>query len=86
MFKAKIKIVKYVSATALVPRLWKEWFWGEASEDAPFSWGDNDHTLVTGARFLQHCLRTLETPAQKAMLTERVQAMVPAGVYIDLET
>lgn len=30
-------------------------FWEIISSDAPFSWGDNNRTLIAACRFLDHC-------------------------------
>ena len=49
----------YVDATELVPKEWY-WFWSDFSDSCPFSYGDNNLTLVTVARFLDHCETVLQ--------------------------
>jgi hypothetical protein len=50
-----VRECEFVEASELVPRHWQEWFWSLVSENAPFSWGDNNRTLVTADSFLEHC-------------------------------
>lgn len=50
---------KYVELNALVPPGWNS-FWARISENAPFSWGDNNRSLVTASDFLRHVGNTLE--------------------------
>ena len=51
--------VKYVDATELVPKEWEDWFWSDFSSDCPFSFGDNNVTLITVERFLDRCTDVL---------------------------
>lgn len=45
----------YYDACNLIPESWSaEGFWGYFSDGAPFSWGDNNITLVTVERFIEH--------------------------------
>ena len=37
--------------SALFPEEWYSWIFDAISSDAPFSWGDTEHTLVTADRF-----------------------------------
>jgi hypothetical protein len=76
---------KFVAATSLVPRGWDKWFWPEISENAPFSWGDNDHSLVNAQDFADHCERVLRRDRSWKIkrFLRRVRAL---KVYIDLET
>lgn len=53
--KPKLETCKFILLTVLVPNEWAKWFYGIISEDAPFSWGDNNRTLVTANRLLEHC-------------------------------
>ena len=48
-------VVELVEITSLVPEHWASWFYAVISEDAPFSWGDNNRTLVTAERLHDHC-------------------------------
>jgi hypothetical protein len=44
----------FYELTDIVPPAWREWFYARISESAPFSWGDNNRTLVTTGRLLDH--------------------------------
>ena len=52
--------VELIPLTSLVPDEWTHWFYGRISEDAPFSWGDNNRTLVTASRLLSHAIDRLD--------------------------
>jgi hypothetical protein len=52
--------VKFFEITSLVPSHWRTWFYAAISEDAPFSWGDNNRTLVTAERLHDHCADVLD--------------------------
>ena len=49
-----IETVKFVEVSTIVPECWKDWFFNDISENAPFSWGDNNRTLVSSERFMDH--------------------------------
>ena len=49
---------RYVPATSLVPRNWDSWFWERFSENAPFTWGDNNRSLVDFESFIEHAAET----------------------------
>lgn len=79
----------FVEACDLVPREWDNWFWGAISENAPFSWGDNNRSLVCACDFLDHCKNRID-PADYPCCTEdferfceRVESL--GSLYIDLE-
>jgi len=46
--------VTFVPVTSIVPESWEEWFYDKISANAPFTWGDNNRTLVTASRFAIH--------------------------------
>jgi len=52
--------VKFFEITSIVPSDWSHWFFQAISENAPFSWGDNNRTLVTAERLHDHCVDALE--------------------------
>jgi hypothetical protein len=88
----KLQSCVFVSATSLVPKQWESWFWALISEDAPFSWGDNNRTMVSADAFADHCEARLENlncdehgrfPRYKPFLA-RVRAL--GNIYIDLES
>ena len=74
---------RFVAATSLVPRGWDKWFWSAISDNAPFSWGDNDHSLVNAQDFAKHCEERLDDSWKVKRFLRRVRAL---KVYIDLET
>lgn len=85
---------EYIPMTAIVPKGWESWMWNVLSEDAPFSWGDNNRTLVRASRVADHIEDGLENdsdfcaengkllPKYKAWLRD-VRAL--GETYIDLE-
>jgi len=50
----KLKTITICPASALFPDDWADWIFDALSLDAPFSWGDNDHTLVEAEAFKDH--------------------------------
>ncbi len=42
----QIDTFKSVGIEQIIPDEWKDWIWTSLSEGAPFSWGDNNHSLV----------------------------------------
>jgi len=67
-------------------------FWSAISDNAPFSWGDNNRTLVTAARLLEHCRDRLEDdePVQLTPFVVRAKEWMKdlqmlGDTYIDLE-
>lgn len=64
--KKQIKVpeyetAKYVPLSEIVPDNWKDWFYTAISEDAPFSWGDNNRTLVDAISFGHHASERIDT-------------------------
>lgn len=55
----KIQTTEFVDIIDIAPGHWSDWFYSDISNSAPFSWGDNDRTLVTAARLLKHIEDTL---------------------------
>ena len=55
-----IETAQFVEVSTIVPDTWKPWFFLHLSENAPFSWGDNDRTLVDAGRFMEHGLEILD--------------------------
>jgi hypothetical protein len=80
-----IHTCKYVHASGLfkgLTNLWNEF----ADSDPPFSWGDNNRSLVDPASILNHMdgSGVIENQRQVETLRKRVEKL-PAGVYVDLE-
>lgn len=87
--KVNVEKCEFVAATSLIPRKWDSWFWGVISENAPFSWGDNNRSLVTARDFADHCANRVEGQGNrkwtKAVQT-RIQEIRELGdMYVDLE-
>lgn len=91
----KVNSCEYIEVSDLVPEEWKEWFFGFISEDAPFSWGDNNRTMVDVGSFADHCERRLENAVDDGFVTEsaverwlkkiRVLDTGADAPYVDLE-
>lgn len=92
-----IQTCKFIDISDIVPNDWKPWFFGQISQDAPFSWGDNNRTLVSPERFREHYLEMLDiTIAGDDSLADDVEKYQDAfldilsylevnQIYIDLE-
>jgi hypothetical protein len=74
----------YVRVSDLAPKAWRGWFWEQISDNAPFSWGDNDRTLVTASRFAAHCEQRLLYSMGVRRFMKRLHAL--GETYIDLES
>jgi len=86
-----IETCQFIPASRLVPKAWTSWFWEVASQDAPFSWGDNNRTLVTAERLADHVVhlndpvngvRFVSAQAYQTFL-RRLRKL--GTMYIDLE-
>lgn len=87
-----IKTCQFVEANELVPPDWTPWFWSAVSENAPFTWGDNNRSMITAIDFAIHCEEALEvyaveTPKVKSSeVTAFIKMLRSLGdTYIDLE-
>jgi hypothetical protein len=49
-----IKSCKFVEISSIVPKEWTGWFYTEISENAPFSYGDNNRTMVDAVSLRNH--------------------------------
>ena len=90
---------KYVELSEIVPSEWETWFFNDLSENAPFSWGDNNRTLVDAGRFRDHAVDVLDwvqSEEPKDIIFDDIQEHRPAfldtlsyleanQIYIDLE-
>jgi len=83
------KTVSYVKLSSLIPQGWEDLL-GYLSENAPFSWGDNEITLVSSKRFLQHFNEVLNLhEITDAPELQEVIKIIEDGLgetYIDLES
>lgn len=82
----KTETCEFVAASDIVPPALAPEFWSEFSENAPFSWGDNNRTLVTASRFYDHCKAALGDELQGPETDEFYALLEIMGeTYIDLE-
>lgn len=87
-----IDTIRAVPASTIIPSEWKGWIWGSLSEDAPFSWGDNNHTLVDPFDFGDHLQRVLDIEGDEFANSEEakyvhqiLKYMEENNLYVDLE-
>ena len=79
---------EFVLASQLIPARvdnfgWREEFWCAISDNAPFSWGDNDRTMVTASRVADHCQNRLDDSPRAKRLLKKLWDL--GETYIDLE-
>jgi len=83
----EVQSCQFVSATNLVPRGWDHWFWEAISVSAPFTWGDNNRSMVTASSFADHCeetiIGTIPMPTYRRFIN-KVRSL--GEMYIDLES
>lgn len=84
MKKLRVHSCEFVSATDLIPRSWDSWFGETISNNAPFSWGDNDRSLVTAADFADHCEQCLDDSVKVKRFLHKLREL--GQMYIDLES
>ena len=94
MAKSKfiVETIKFIPITKLVPEKWQGWFYDMLSQNAPFSWGDNNRSIITATRLANHaedCLDIEQHDADtitQAEVDEWVEEVRKLGdMYIDLE-
>lgn len=86
----KIETCQFIPVTSIVPKQWGDWFYGTLSEGAPFTWGDNNRSLVSKSRFLQHVQDVLilgENDLTQEDFDEFIKTVesIDDEIYIDLE-
>lgn len=93
-----IETCEFVPATSLVPRRWDSWFWAAFSENAPFTWGDNNRSLVDFESFVVHAAETFSnredlSARQNQAFSRWLERMAEyrdeakhGPVYVDLES
>lgn len=92
----KPQTAKFVSLSEIVPKDWDSWFYTAISEDAPFSWGDNNRTLVDATSFGHHAERILDVEQSFGSIGTTIKGrkkffstlnqMAEEYIYVDLET
>ncbi len=82
-----IKHARYVAASSIIPKeAIKADFWHIVSENAPFSWGDNAHTLVSAKRFAEHCEDAFAGEPGLPVVLRRLRELDDLGLFVDLES
>lgn len=59
-------------------------FWCLISDNAPFSWGDNNRTLVTASSLANHCQDRLDDRPSYLNLLQSLREL--GETYVDLES
>jgi len=60
MTEENVETTQYIPITQIVPEKWGCWFYDMLSNNAPFSWGDNNRTLITAERLANHAEECLD--------------------------
>jgi hypothetical protein len=88
-----IEEVKHVAMSQVMPEEWHSWIFCALSEDAPFSWGDNNLSLVSAERFLNHLEDVLDLHDDENTIKEHKESVIDTlnylsnkNIYIDLES
>lgn len=84
-----VRVTEFVEVTDLVPLSWRNnGFFGAISSNAPFTWGDNNRSMVTAEVFADHCERygadeVGTTPGAYREWLKKVRRL--GQMYVDLE-
>jgi hypothetical protein len=85
--RVPVHATEFVCVTDLVPKHWQE-FYAVISTNAPFSWGDNNRSMVTAEVFADHCERygADEVGTTEGAYREWLKKVRRLGdMYVDLE-
>ena len=84
----QLEYCSFLKGSDIVPDEW-DTFWDVISESAPFSWGDNNRTLVTLQDFLDHAEKCLifDPDYKHEEIEEWVEywRKLSGDIYVDLE-
>jgi hypothetical protein len=80
----KIQTCQFISVTHVVPKSMAETLWEKISENAPFSWGDNNRSLVTASSFADHCQERLDDSQESQDFLSKLREL--GETYLDLES
>jgi len=88
--KIPVRSTEFVLVTDLVPKKWRTWFYECISNNAPFSWGDNNRSMVTAEVFADHCDNRLDEPKDYGITVKERDNFIKMirnleQTYIDLE-
>lgn len=86
------RTTSFYEVSDIVPEEWKSFFFEAISDNAPFSWGDNNRTLVTAETFSHHVQMVFETELKHYGISKKdwekfvalLEWLSPTD-YIDLE-
>ena len=85
--KIQKKTCEFVEFGSLIPKNWsparREQFFCDISDNAPFSWGDNNRTLVTASAFANHCQLHLDDSRRTQAFLRKLWTL--GETYVDLE-
>ena len=79
----KIQTCEFIPVSQIIPPKLSKWFWDLVSEDAPFSWGDNNRSLVTASSFANFCQERLDDSLKSKKILDKFREL--GEMYIDLE-
>lgn len=85
MSNIKIHNTTFVESSDLIPDSWGEDFWMLFSDCAPFSWGDNNRTLISAKRFLQHAINCISVNTDDIELDKTSGKIFSEGMNVDLD-
>ena len=84
MVRDLIKTCEFLEVSDLIPEDWvRLGFWSLVSESAPFSWGDNNRTLVTASDFLQHVISIMDVSEPESRETNLTDANLDEDISFD---
>lgn len=89
----KLQTITICPVSAIFPDDWRDWIFDVLAMDAPFSWGDNTHTLVEADTFKDHLTSTLlfqdvpenDVNEHKDSILNVLKKLEDLEVLIDLE-
>lgn len=90
----QIDTLKSVGVTQIIPEQWEDFIWTGLSDDAPFSWGDNNHSLVDAFSFGEHLDSVLDyyeddyseqIKEYRQAVFDTINYLEANKIYIDLE-
>jgi hypothetical protein len=88
---AGLETCAFVPLSKLVPQEMHGWFFDALSEHAPFSWGDNDRTMLVASRFLIRAREVVQARGDEGQeefvekLFRDTETLERGNIYIDLE-
>ena len=76
----KLKTITICPVSALFPDDWADWIFDAIALNAPFSWGDTDHTLVDAEAFKDYLASTFFREDHNKDLTDDIKKH-KQGIY-----